>query len=66
MSATSCAVRAYTHYHVEFYNFDGRWTIRRFDGPNGFDNAKRFYDKCGQADLLGCVKYSGKWFLASK
>ena len=69
MPATLCSdkpVCAYSHYHVEFYNLDGQWATKRFDGPNGFANAKAWYDKCGTADFLGLVKYDGYYFISSK
>lgn len=66
MSVTIEAIKPYSSYLVEFINFDGHASSRRFDGPNGFENAKGFYDRCGQADFLGLVKYEGYKFIESK
>jgi len=66
MPATLCADCVYSHYNVEFTNLDGQWSCKRFEGPNAFERAKAWYDKCGQADLLGLVKYDGYKFISSK
>ncbi len=59
-------LKPFSSYLVEFTHFDGHATSKRFDGQLGFERAKDFYDKCGRADFLGLVKYTGYRFISSK
>lgn len=60
---TTATIRAYSHYRVEYRNFDGQWTARHF---NDFAGAKAWYDRVEEADFLGLVKYDGYYFISSK